>query len=212
MKPFGADFFELQITNYELQIDRTGSEGVGAVMNRPPGEMLRLRIGCGEYESPCRRASNAPDRCGAWRWGKPPLIGEVSAQPTEGFTGRCASIGSYGHEWVLAVRDGKPVPYIFSTGASHTGLRTYSVDVGNGFIRSARKCGNAECMNAFPTGAGVVGRLAGEQCSCCGARRMSSATERLRPSPTTATRSGRFICRWQRSHRSPLHPPNVCRR
>ncbi len=27
--------------------------------------------------------------------------------------------------------------------------------------------------------------------SCCGVRRMSSATERLRPSPTPATRSGR---------------------
>ena len=38
---------------------------------------------------------------------------------------------------------------------------------------------------------------------CCGARRMSSATVRLRPSPTAATRSARFICRRQRSARSP---------
>ena len=33
---------------------------------------------------------------------------------------------------------------------------------------------------------------------------MSLATKRLRPSPTAATRSGRFICPRQRSHRSPL--------
>ena len=39
--------------------------------------------------------------------------------------------------------------------------------------------------------------------SCCGARRMSSAAVRLRPSPTAATRSGRFIRHWRRSHRSP---------
>jgi hypothetical protein len=39
--------------------------------------------------------------------------------------------------------------------------------------------------------------------SCCGTRRMSSVTVHLRPSPTAATRSGRWICLRQRSHRSP---------
>ena len=38
--------------------------------------------------------------------------------------------------------------------------------------------------------------------SCCGARRMSSVTKHLRPSSTTATRSPRCICHWQRSDRS----------
>jgi len=39
--------------------------------------------------------------------------------------------------------------------------------------------------------------------SCCGTRRMSSVTGHFRPSPTAATRSGRWICLRQRSHRSP---------
>ena len=39
--------------------------------------------------------------------------------------------------------------------------------------------------------------------SCCGARRMSSASVRLRPSPTAATRSPRCIRHWRRSGRSP---------
>ena len=38
-------------------------------------------------------------------------------------------------------------------------------------------------------------------------RRMSSATVRLRPSPTAATRSGRCIRHRRRSHRSPLGIP-----
>ena len=39
--------------------------------------------------------------------------------------------------------------------------------------------------------------------SCCGARRMSLATVRRRPSPTAATRSGRCIRHRRRSHCSP---------
>ena len=38
---------------------------------------------------------------------------------------------------------------------------------------------------------------------CCGTQRMSSATKRLRPSLTAATRSGRFFRHRRRSHRSP---------
>ena len=46
--------------------------------------------------------------------------------------------------------------------------------------------------------------------SCCGARRMSSALKSLRPSPTAATRSARFIRHRRRSHRFPIPPhPHV---
>ena len=49
----------------------------------------------------------------------------------------------------------------------------------------------------------MVGSAGLEPTSCWGARRMSLATARLRPSPTPATRSGRFIRHRRRSHRSP---------
>ena len=72
----------------------------------------------------------------------------------------------------VSVGDGFPVPHrrhplvgrrataCFRHG-SPIFLRTYSAGVGNGFIRSARKCGYAECINAFPTGAVLVGRVCG---------------------------------------------------
>ena len=41
--------------------------------------------------------------------------------------------------------------------------------------------------------------------SCCGAR-CSLCRKRLHRSPTAATRSGRFICHWQRFLRSPSTP------
>ena len=43
----------------------------------------------------------------------------------------------------------------------------------------------------------------GPPVSCWGTPASSLATERLPHLPTPATRSPRFICRWQRSHRSP---------
>ena len=39
--------------------------------------------------------------------------------------------------------------------------------------------------------------------SCCGARQNVCPTERTHILPTAATRSGRFIRHWRRSHRSP---------
>ena len=46
--------------------------------------------------------------------------------------------------------------------------------------------------------------------SCCGAR-CSPWRKRQRRSPTAATRSGRFIRHWRRSHRSPLEYPHTLR-
>ena len=40
--------------------------------------------------------------------------------------------------------------------------------------------------------------------SCCGARRILRPTKWARIQPTAATRSARFICHRQRSHRSPF--------
>ena len=75
-------------------------------------------------------------------------------------------------------------------------------------IRSATK---AETNGVLPTDRpggyprGTASR-SGNRATCCGARRMSSAAVRHRPSPTAATRSGRFPRRRRRSHRSPLGP------
>ena len=42
--------------------------------------------------------------------------------------------------------------------------------------------------------------------SCCGARQKHRLTKQACFLPTAATRSARFICHWQRSHRSPPPP------
>ena len=47
--------------------------------------------------------------------------------------------------------------------------------------------------------------------SCCGARQNVCPTERTHILPTAATRSGRFIRHWRRSHRSPLEYPHTLR-